>query len=419
MEKENIITCPECGAAIDVNEVLYHQLEERIKKEYDRAWGKKEKELEARFKEIQAEKETLAEEKRRFQEQVAEAVNLKVKAEKERLEASLKRRLEEETAEQIQALQKELEDRSRQVKEFNRLKAELERLRLEKEEMQERILLEKEKEFGERLKEERQRIRQLAEEENLLKIKEREKVIEDLKTQLEAAKRKAEQGSVQLQGEVQELELERMLRDLYRSDEIVEIKKGQRGADVLQVVRTAAGRECGKIYYESKRTKGFNEGWLQKLRDDNLEVKADILVLVSETLPEGMDKFGLKEGVWICSFHEVKGLSMVFRQWLIRLHEVAAAQQNKGTKMELLYDYLTGQEFRGQFGAIIEGFRELQKSYHDEKLRLQKIWKEREKQLEKILTNAVDFYGSLKGIAGASIPEIRMLEDSSPPELIE
>ncbi len=200
---------------------------------------------------------------------------------------------------------------------------------------------------------------------------------------------------------------------------IIEIKKGQRGADVLQIVKTPSGLECGKIYYESKRSKGFQNGWIQKFRDDNLSVKANILVLVTETLPDGIDKFGHRDGIWICSFHEFKGLSVVLRHALTRVHDVTVTQQNKGTKMELLYNYLTSQEFRGQFEAIMEGFKELQDSYSDEKLKMQKIWKEREKQLEKILTDAVDFYGSLKGIAGSSIPDIKMLEDKEDTMMLE
>jgi hypothetical protein len=224
-------------------------------------------------------------------------------------------------------------------------------------------------------------------------------------------KRKAEQGSMQLQGEIQELELENILRNLYPYDEVTEIKKGQRGADIIQIVKTNQGNECGKIYYESKRTKNFEYGWLQKLRDDNLEAKADVLVIVTEVMPADTEfEYFYKDGVWICSFSEIKGFSLVLRQGLLQIQAVTITQQGKETKMELLYDFLTSQEFRGQFEAIIEGFKSLQDSYSDEKLKMQKIWKEREKQLEKILTNAVNFYGSLKGIAGASIPDIKMLE---------
>jgi hypothetical protein len=419
MESENIIKCPECGAEIDVNEVLYHQLEEQIKKDYEKKAAKKEKELHIKLQEIKTEKERIEKEKENLKELVDKEVQHKLKSERTKLEKALRQQIQDETSEQLKELQKELQVKSNQVKELNKTKAEIEKLRREKEELGDQIALEKEREFSEKLKNEKLKIKKQVDEENTLKIKEKDKVIEDLKTQLEEAKRKAEQGSMQLQGEVQELELENLLRSLYPFDEISEIKKGQRGADILQIVRTDQGVESGKIYYESKRTKNFDNNWLQKLKDDNLDVKADILILVTEAMPEGSDKFFFKDGVWVCSFFEVKGLSVVLRYGLLQMHSVVIAQHGKETKMEMLYNYLTSQEFRGQFEAIIEGFKALQDSYSDEKLKMQKIWKEREKQLEKILTNAVNFYGSLKGIAGASIPEIRMLEGEQQTVAIE
>lgn len=347
---------------------------------------------------------------RKLKEAVDKEVQQKLKSEKSNLEKSFRQQIQDETSEQIKELQNELEQRSNQVKELNKTKVEIEKLKREKEELREQIALEKEKEFSDKLKDEKLKIQKHVEEANLLKIKEKEKVIDDLKTQFEEAKRKAEQGSMQLQGEIQELALENLLRTLYPFDEISEIKKGQRGADILQTVRTNQGVNCGKIYYESKRTKNFDNNWLQKLRDDNLDVKAEALVLVTETMPDGADKFFLKDGVWICPFLEIKGLSFVLRHGLLQIHSVAIKQHGKEGKMEMLYSYLTSQEFKGQFEAIIEGFKALQDGYNDEKLKMQKIWKEREKQLEKILLNATNFYGSLKGIAGASIPEIKMLE---------
>ncbi|MBI3794934.1 MAG: DUF2130 domain-containing protein [Nitrospinae bacterium] len=246
-------------------------------------------------------------------------------------------------------------------------------------------------------------------------MKEKEKIIDDLKKQIEEAKRTAELGSVQLQGEVQELEIENVLRTLYPYDEIQSVKKGVRGADILQTVRTNRGIECGKIYYESKRAKNFDNNWLQKFRDDNLEAKADALILVTETKPESSDGILLKDGVWICSFFELKSLSLVVRHGLEKVQSMTAVQQGKESKMEMLYSYLTSQEFKAQFEAILEGFKGLQDSYSDEKLKLQKIWKEREKSLDKILANAVTFYGAIKGIAGSAVPDIKMLEMNTPP----
>jgi hypothetical protein len=418
MKNENLITCPKCGYPIDVNEVLYHDLEDRIKKEYFEKSAVKEKEFESKFLELKnekdkifSEKESIKREKENLKEAVDKEVQAKLKFEKSNIEKNIRSQIDNEKSDEIMSLQKELHTKSLQVRELNLKSAEIEKLKREKDELRETIALEKERELTERLKEERLKIQKNVDEDSALKLKEREKVIDDLKNQLNEAKRKAEQGSMQLQGEIQEIELENLLRTSYPIDDISEIKKGQRGADVLQTVRNQNGITCGKIYYESKRTKNFDNNWLQKLRDDNLEVKADVLVLVTEAMPDGNEKYFYRDGVWICSLLEVKGLSFVLRFGLIQIQSVAVTQQGRETKMEMLYNYLTSQEFKGQFEAILEGFKSLQDSYSDEKLKMQKIWKEREKQLEKILANAVNFYGSLRGIAGSSIPEIKMLEN--------
>lgn len=399
MEAESTIKCPACGTEINVSEVLYRQLQDQIKKDF----AQKEKDFET-------EKANFKKEKEDFDEQVKKEVQNKLKSEKANLEKNIRQQVENEKSDEVKLLQEEVKQKSDQVKELYKTKAEVERLKREIDELKDQMELEKEKAISEKTQEIKAKAKKEADEENYLKIKEKEKIIQDLTSKLDEAKRKAEQMSGQLQGEVQELEIERMLTELYPFDEIEEIKKGQRGADILQKVRTNQGIECGKIYYESKRTKNFDNGWIKKLRDDNLTVKADVLVIVTETMPENTDKFLLKDGVWICSFNEVKGLSLVLRYGVLQVHNVAVTHQGKDSKMEMLYNYLTSQEFRGQFEAIIEGFKALQDNYHDERLKMQKIWKEREKQLEKILANAVNFYGSLKGIAGSSIPEIKMLE---------
>ncbi len=410
METENIIKCPNCDFSIDVNDILYKEVESKIKKNYDAMILIKDEEIQKRIKTLELEKVKINEERQNLASLVSAEVETKLKTEKIKIEDNLKKKLVEETSEQITNLQNELNEKSNQVKELNKTKAELEKLKREKDELRDTIVFEKEKELNEKIKDERQKLSKQFEEENNFKLKEREKIISDLKDQLNDAKRKAEQGSIQLQGEIQELELEKLLKGLYLYDEIEEVKKGQRGADIIQTI-LENGIKCGKIYYESKRTKNFDFNWIKKLKDDNLSIKADILVLVTEALPEGVDKFFLKDGVWICSFFELQGLSFVLRQSMININSIMVTQQGKEGKMELLYKYLTSQEFKGQLEAIIEGFSELQRGYLDEKLKMQKVWKEREKQLERILSNTVNFYGSLKGIAGSSIPSIKLLDD--------
>lgn len=222
--------------------------------------------------------------------------------------------------------------------------------------------------------------------------------------------RKAEQGSMQMQGEVQELALEELLRSTFPFDAIDEVGKGVKGADAIQTVRNNLGQVCGKIIYESKNTKAFGGDWIDKLKHDMRASQADIAVIVTETMPKDMDRFGMKDGVWICNFNEIKSLAFVLRDSLIKIYAAQASQENKGDKMSMLYTYLTGTEFRQQIEAIVEGFTELQMGIQREKNAMTKIWKEREKQLEKVLLNTTNFYGSVKGIAGNAISDIKLLE---------
>ena len=226
-------------------------------------------------------------------------------------------------------------------------------------------------------------------------------------------KRKQEQGSMQLQGEVQELAIEEWLTAQFPLDTIEEIKKGARGGDCIQVVNTRTRQNCGKIYYESKRTKDFHAGWIEKFKTDMREKGADVGVLVTEAMPSDMQRMGIKDGVWICNFNEFKGLCAVLRESIIQLSNAIGVQENKGDKMHLLYDYLTGNTFRMQVEAIVEGFTAMKIALDSEKRAMQRIWKEREKQIEKVITNTIDMYGSIKGIAGNAIQSVKALELTS------
>ena len=409
MEKENNIICPNCKTEINVNAVLYHQLEEQIKKTYDKKSLEREKELQVKSDEIKSEKEKFEKEKAEMGELVAKEVQNKLKTEKTKLEKSIREQLNFENSEQIETLQKELTEKSGQLKELNKTKAEVEKLKREKDELRDQVTLEKEQEFSEKLKDEKVKIKRQVDGESTLKIKELEKQLEDQKKLAEEMRRKAEQGSMQLQGEVQELALEEMLKVLFPFDLISEVGKGVKGADVIHTVRNKIGTDCGIILYESKRTKGFSAEWINKLKNDALLTKADICILVTETLPDGIERIGLKDGVWICSFNDFKGLVLVLRESLLKINEAYSSQTNKGEKMQMLYDYLTSTEFRLQVGAIIEGFTELQNNYNQEKRAMERIWKQREKQLEKVLLNTNHFIGSVKGIAGSSIADLKQI----------
>jgi len=256
------------------------------------------------------------------------------------------------------------------------------------------------------------KFKEKAEQASLLKLREKEKVINDLKRQLHTAIKKAEQGSVQLTGEVQEQEIIRVLSELYPHDTINQSRKGSNAADVLQVVRLQNGVECGKIYFESKRTQSWASDWVEKLKSDNLKVNADILIIVSNALPKEIERYGMIDGVWVTNFEYFKELTMVLRYGIIKLHSVIINQQDKESKQAQLFKYFTSNEFRNVFESILIGFKHIQESHNSEKIKTLRMWKEREQIHEKILSNSIELYGSLKGIAASEIPEIKMFEPS-------
>jgi len=410
MKNESQIHCPNCGVSIDVQDILSHQLEEEIKKKYqNQLLGEKQKieELEQKFKsEIDAFEEKKKHENTLFQERLSK----QLKEEKQRLEEMLKIKLKEEQAEQYEALQKELNEKSEQIKELNRTKAEIERLKREKEELKEKTEAESQLKLNELLHVEKEKIKRLEEEKNELKFKELMKQLEDQKKLTEEMKRKQEQGSMQLQGEILELAIEEWLVSQFPLDSIEEIKKGARGGDCIQTVNTRSRQNCGTIYYESKRTKEFSANWIEKFKADMRDKGADIGVIVTEAMPNDMDRMGLKDGIWICNYEEFKGLCHVLRESIIQLSTAISSQENKGDKMHMLYDYLTSNTFRMQVEAIVEGFSSLKSALDSEKRAMHRIWKEREKQIDKVMYNTIEMYGGIKGIAGNAVQAVKALD---------
>lgn len=259
----------------------------------------------------------------------------------------------------------------------------------------------------------------LKETEHQLRVRELEKQLEDQKKLADEMRRKAEQGSMQLQGEVQELILEELLQSTFPFDVIGEVGKGVRGADCVQTVRNQFGQDCGKIIYESKRTKDFSNEWIDKLKKDMRGAGVDVAVIVTQTFPKGMTCFGERDGVWICSFEEVKAVAFVLRDGIIRLANATKSQENRGDKMHMLYDFLTGTEFSEQWKAIREGYMSMRLSIHKERDAMERMWKMREKQLDKVLLNASSIKGSIEGIAGADTISLSLSDDEDETFLLE
>jgi hypothetical protein len=410
MKNETQIKCPNCGTSIDVQDILAHQLEEEIKQKYQSQLADEQKKVAEQEEKLKNEKEAFELKKKQENELFQEKLEAQLKEERKAIEVKLKAKLTEEQSEQFQALQKELNEKSEQIKELNRTKAEIETLKREKSELKESIEAEAQKKLNELLGQEKEKIRKAEEDKNELKFKELQKQLEDQKKLTEEMKRKQEQGSMQLQGEVQELAIEEWLMAQFPLDTIEEIKKGARGGDCIHIVNTRTRQNCGKIYYESKRTKDFQSGWIEKFKADMREKGADVGVLVTEAMPAGFDRLGIMDGVWVCSYEEFKGLCAVLRESVIQLSTAITSQENKGDKMHMLYDFLTSTTFRMQVEAIVEGFSSMKTALDSEKRSMQRIWKEREKQIDKVITNTIDMYGSIKGIAGNAVQSVKALE---------
>lgn len=410
MKNETQIACPNCGTQIDVNDILKHQLEDSIRQEYQAKELSNKKELEAKEEKLAQEKAVFELKKRKEAEEFQDLLASKLKEELKSKEAKLKSKLEEENSEQLAELNKELQEQSDKLKDFNKNIAEIARLKREKEEVESKAKADAQISLNEKLKEEAIKIKKATDEVNELKFKEYEKQLADQKELMEQMKRKHEQGSMQMQGEVQELAIEEWLANNFPLDTIDEIKKGARGADCIQIVNTREKQNCGTIYYESKRTKDFHPTWIEKFKNDIREKGSNIGVLVTEVLPKDLDRMGMKEGIWICTFEEFKGLSNVLRQSIIQLSNAVISQENKGDKMEMLYSFLTSNEFKLQIEGIVEGFTQMNEDLLKEKNAMKRIWKQREKQIDKVISNTIHMYGSIKGIAGNAVQSVPALE---------
>ncbi|TWP29397.1 DUF2130 domain-containing protein [Apibacter muscae] len=410
MDSQTQIKCPNCSTEINVNDLLKHQLEESIKQDYKEKLSIFQKEIQKKNLLLEKEKEEFEAKKKKENELFQERLNKITKEKSLEIEINLKQKLEIENQERISLYEKQLKESSEKLQGLYKMEAEISKLTREKEEMKVMIEAEAQKKLNEEISVEREKIRKQETEKNELRIKELQKQLEDQKKLTEEMKRKQEQGSMQLQGEVQELAMEEWLSFNFPLDTIDEIKKGVRGADCLQIVNTRELQNCGSIYYESKRTKEFQNNWIEKFKNDIREKKADIGVLVTEVMPSDMERMGMKEGIWICTYDEFKGLSAVLRHSIVQFSILRHSQENKGDKMEMLYDFLTGTDFRLRIEGIVEGFSQMQEDLAKEKRAMMNIWTKREKQINKVIENTIAMYGSIKGIAGNAVQKIKALE---------
>jgi len=383
------IKCPNCGHQFEPNDAIRDEVQKELRQKMTEWQSQKQKEFESERVKIQKETE----------EVLRKNIALDFENKLHLLEQNNKDnegKLKEARQQQLDILKKEQELKNKEaeleISVQKKLQEEREKLSTEIRKLEEQRITAKETEFQ-------------------LRLREMEKQLDDQKKLAEEMRRKAEQGSMQLQGEVQEIALEEMLRATFPFDLISEVGKGVRGADCIQTVRNSLGLEAGKIIYESKRTENFSADWIEKLKADMHNQSADIAVIVTKTLPKDMTQFGEKQGVYICSFSEAKSLVTVLRNAILKIAEAKNFQENRGDKMNAIYNYVTGQEFRRGLQMMRENFRSLQTQLDKEKEDFEKNWQKKRKMIQTIIDNSSHVSGSIEGIAGGDSVDLNLLED--------
>jgi hypothetical protein len=405
------VKCPSCGFGFPIEEVMAEEYKKELRvkmMDYTR-----QKEEEYRKKD-----EEFLNKERQQQTAFEQRLNNEKKQLQQTLEGDLRKTISEDFENRLVLLKNSAAEAEEKLKlsrqkelEFLQRESQLKQKEEEMELAVQRKLQEQRNELTDQIRKQEAERHSIKDTEYQLKVKELEKQLDDQKKLADEMKRKAEQGSMQLQGEAQELILEELLRNYFPFDVISEVGKGVRGADCVQTVRNQFGQECGRIIYESKRTNAFSMDWIEKLKKDMRSMGVDVAVIVTQCYPKGMDCFGERDGVWICSFDEVKAVSYILRDGVMKLSNLAKSQDNRGDKMHLLYDYLTSSEFSEQWKAIREGYMSMRQSIQRERDAMEKLWKAREKQLDKVLLSAAHIRGSIEGIAGNDTIQLNLTDD--------
>jgi len=410
---EPTIICPNCKVEIRLTESLAAPLIETTKRDFEKRLAQKEVEAAQREAAMREREAALVKAKETVDEQVAEKLKQQraviVAEEARKAKMALANDLEQKSKELVE-IQTVLKQRDEKLAEAQKVQADLLRKQRELDDAKRELDLTVEKRVQEMLATTRDQARKEAEETLKFKVMEKEQTISSMQKQIEELKRRAEQGSQQLQGEVQELELEVLLSTKFPLDQIQPVPKGEYGGDVLQRVVGPLGQSCGTILWESKRTKNWSDGWLVKLREDQRQAKAELAVIVSQALPKDVDTFDLVDGVWVVHPKAALPVAMALRHSLMEVAAARQAGEGQQTKMEMVYDYLMGPRFRQRVQAIVEAFSTMQEDLDKERKAIMKQWAKREEQIGRVMQATVGMYGDLQGIAGKSLKEIEGLE---------
>ena len=407
---EQTIICPFCKKEIPLTLAITQKIEADLRKKLEDDFNKQNIELSNREKALSAKEHAVAKSAQEVNKKIEEEVARKLVVERDSITKEAKKKAEAEISLQMKALQEDLESKDKKLREAQQNELALRKQKSDLEARERNVELEVSRKIDSERASIYSEASRKAGEEYQLKDKDKDKKIADLIKQLDEAKRRAEQGSQQAQGEVLEIELEQMLKSTFPYDIIEPVPKGIKGADVLQKVNNPMGQYCGTIIWESKRTKGWSDGWIDKLKDDQREVKADIAVLMSIVLPKEINGFSQVKGVWVTNLPLAVALAVALRANLIEVASVKQSTVGKAEKMEAIYNYLSGTEFKQKVEAIVEAFAIMHSDLAKEKAAMEQLWGKREQQIKKVMINTARMYGDMQGIIGASLPEIKSLE---------
>jgi len=410
---EPTVVCPQCKSEIKLTESLAAPLLESIKRDYEHRLAQKDADIAKREKTLHEHEAALQKQKESLDEQLAQ----KLRQEQTRIAAEEAKKAKltlgdelDRKIKEINDLQEVLKQRDAKLADAQKAQADLIRKQRELDDAKRELELTVEKRVQADLATTRDKAKKDAEEEMKLKVMEAEQTIASMQKQIEDLKRRAEQGSQQLQGEVQELEIESLLSARFPRDTIQPVPKGEFGGDILHRVMNPVGQQCGTILWESKRTKNWNDGWLPKLREDQRAAKAEIAVIVSQVLPKDVETFGLVDQVWVAHPKVALPVAIALRQTLIEIAGARQASEGQQTKMDMVYGYLTGPRFRQRIQAIVEAFSLMREDLERERKAITKQWAKREEQIDRVMQATVGMYGDLQGIAGKTLQEIEGLE---------
>lgn len=403
------ISCPYCKKSITLDKVLTHSIEEKLRKDFESKLKNNDEKYNLEVKKYESQLAKKDKETDKLKHSLDKRIEEATKLERKKIEKEAGKKATKAVEIDIKDMKEQLKEKDERLEKTQKEELKLRKEKRELEENKKNMELEMSRKMDdERKKISDEAIKKVVEEHEL-KDKEKQKEFDGLKRQIDDLKRKTEQGSQQLQGDTLELELEKILRNSFSHDIVEPVPTGIRGADILQKVCLRSGQNCGTILIESKNTKKWSKSWIQKLKKDQREAKSDIGVIVTKTLPDGVDKFNCIDGIMIVDYRYIIPVTILLRNQLIEIARVKSFNIGRNEKMDVLYTYLTGTEFKQRVEATVESFAQMMTDLQKEKRAMTKIWSKREKQLEQAFYGIAGMYGDMQGIIGSSLPEIKSL----------